>query len=120
GQDVKQARINVSTPSKWQRVLVAFLTGRSFNRFEAARELHDHCLHSTASTIQAKGIRIYRREETIPGYQGIPTRCCRYWLPSSSVHTEREVIEGAAANHAPGDITAAVVEAANGILEDQG
>jgi hypothetical protein len=94
GLGVKQIQVDVSTPSKWHRVLEAFLTGKSFNRFEAARQLHDHCLHSTVSTIQAKGIPIYRREERIPGFQGIPIRCCRYWLPHSSVQKARELLDG--------------------------
>jgi len=81
GSEVKQGQVNGSTPTKWQRVLRGFLTGKSFNRFEAARQLHDHCLHSTVSTIQSKGVCIHRTEERIPGYQGIETRCCRYWLP---------------------------------------
>lgn len=67
-------------PLKWQRVLAAFLTGRSFNRFQAERDLSDHCLHTTVSTIQGKGVRINRKFETVPGYRGIPTDCCRYWL----------------------------------------
>lgn len=65
---------------KWRRVLAALLSGRSFNRFEAERELRDHCLHSTVSTIQSKGVPIERRDEVVPGYQGIPTHVCRYWL----------------------------------------
>lgn len=67
-------------PHKWERVLRAFLTGRSFNRFEAERQLADHCLHSTVSTIQEKGVPIARKTEKVPGYMGIPTDCCRYWL----------------------------------------
>jgi hypothetical protein len=100
GKEVNQTGTNATTPPKWQRVLSAFLDGRSFNRFEAARQLHDHCLHSTVSTIQAKGVRIFRCEETIPGYRGIPTRCCRYWLPSSSVQKAREILSGSSLNAA--------------------
>ena len=65
---------------KWERVLTAFVAGQSFNRFDAERALSDHCLHSTVSTIQAKGIRIERRNEVVPGYQGIPTHVQRYRL----------------------------------------
>lgn len=67
-------------PAKWRRVLGAFLTGRSFNRFDAERQLSDHCLHSTVSTIEGKGVRISRRTEKVPGYLGIATDVCRYWL----------------------------------------
>jgi hypothetical protein len=92
GSEVKQGQTNGSTPPKWQRVLAALLTGKTYNRFEAARQLHDHCLHSTVSTIQSKGVPIHRREERIPGYQGIETRCCRYWLPQSSFQKAREIL----------------------------
>lgn len=78
------------TPRKWQRVLAAFLTGRSFNRFQAERPvedggLSDHCLHSTVSEIQEKGVVISRKFEKVPGYQNIPTEVKRYWLDLSNV-----------------------------------
>ena len=53
---------------------------RSYNRFEAERLLHDHALHSTVSDIQRYGIRVDRRMEVVPGYQGAPTHVCRYWI----------------------------------------
>ena len=67
-------------PHKWARVLAALLTGRRFHRFEAERELADHCLHSTVATIQGKGVRVSRRDITIPGFQGIATHVCQYWI----------------------------------------
>lgn len=71
-----------NTPRKIQRVFSALMNGQSFNRFEAERKLHDHCLHTTVSTIQQKyGIHVAREFETVPGYMGLPTRCCRYWIP---------------------------------------
>ena len=70
----------MSAAPKWVRVLQAFVTGRTWNRFEAARELSDHCLHSTVATIQAKGVPIARRTEKVAGYLGSQTECCRYWL----------------------------------------
>ena len=81
-------------PHKWQRVLRALLTGRSFNRFEAARELSDHCLHSTIATIQAKGVPVARRIEKIPGYMGIQTECCRYWLEPVHFPTAIKLLAG--------------------------
>ena len=72
------------TPLKWRRVLAALVTGASFNRFEAERMLHDHCLHSTVSTIQKMGVTIMRHMETVRGYHGIATRVCRYWLAPES------------------------------------
>lgn len=79
---------------KWKRVLAAFVNGRSFNRFEAERELRDHCLHSTVSTIQSKGVRIERRDEVVPGYQDIPTHVCRYWLAPEHRWNAQEILAG--------------------------
>lgn len=68
-------------PRKIHRVLRALASGRSFNRFEAERALHDHCLHTTIASIQRDyRISVYREMETVPGYEGAPTRVCRYWL----------------------------------------
>lgn len=68
-------------PTKIQRVFQALASGRSYNRFEAARELHDTCLHSTVAAIQQRyGVQVFRRYETVRGYQGAPTPVCRYRL----------------------------------------
>jgi len=72
-------------PAKWRRVLNALLTGRSYHRFQAERPveeggLSDHCLHSTVSEIQAKGVRVSRKLVKVSGYQGISTEVMRYWL----------------------------------------
>ncbi|WP_156885276.1 hypothetical protein [Acidihalobacter ferrooxydans] len=59
----------------------ALASGRSFNRFEAEQALHDHCLHTTVASIQRDyGISVYREMETVAGYEGAPTRVCRYKL----------------------------------------
>lgn len=79
-------------PQKWKRVLAAMAEGRSFNRFEAERVLNDHCLHSTVSTIQAKGVQIERRDEVVPGYQAIPTHVCRYWLAEENRERARRLL----------------------------
>lgn len=79
-------------PLKWQRVLAALLDGHTFNRFEAERQLSDHALHSTVSSLQAKGVIILREFETVPGYQGIPTHVCRYWLEQSEPNLHRASI----------------------------
>jgi len=55
----------VKPGTKEHAVLSALATGQSFNRFDAERELHDHCLHSTVSTLQGKGIRIHREREKV-------------------------------------------------------
>lgn len=77
-------RNHTKRPLKWVRVLTAFYAGRSLNRFQAELELHDHCLHSTVSVLQGKGVAILRRDEVVPGFQGIPTHVCRYWLAPES------------------------------------
>ena len=72
-------------PSKKKRVLLA-LTQRGYHQFEAERELSDHCLHSTVSTIQnQRNIPVARSWETVRGFQGMPTRCCRYWIAPEHV-----------------------------------
>lgn len=73
--------------TKKRRVLIA-LTERSYNRFEAERLLHDHCLHATVSTLQNKhDIEVCRKFETVPGYQGAETHVCRYWIASEHVES---------------------------------
>jgi len=96
GQESFQELINIARQdsarleTKADRVLDAFLDGKSFNRFEAERELHDHCLHTTVAELQKRRlITIERKYETVPGYQGIPTRCKRYWMTQE----ERQRIE---------------------------
>lgn len=78
-----------SSPRKWQRVLTALLNGQSFNRFEAERKLNDHCLHTTVSKLQGMGVDILRKFEAVPGYHGLPTRVCRYWLEQSEPNLRR-------------------------------
>jgi len=85
-------------PAKWKRVLRALLSGRRWHRFEAARELSDSCLHSTVATLQSKGVRISRRDITIPGFQGIPTHVCQYWIDTAdpeNVARALALVEGA-------------------------
>lgn len=79
-------------PLKWKRVLRALASGRSFHRFEAERELHDHSLHSTVSTIQSKGIAVARRWERVPGFMGIPTDVCRYWLEPEAIQAAKRLL----------------------------
>jgi len=79
-------------PRKWARVLRAMLNGRSLNRFEATRELSDWCLHSTVAKLQGKGVLIHRRDETVPGFHGIPTHVTRYWLAPQSRERAAELL----------------------------
>jgi hypothetical protein len=72
-------------PSKKARVLVA-LTERSYNRFEAERQLHDHCLHTTVSTLQNQHrIAVNREFESVRGFMGAKTKVCRYWIAPENV-----------------------------------
>lgn len=67
--------------TKAERVMAGFMAGKSYNRFEAERQLHDHCLHSTVAQLQRlRSVTIERQYETVSGYQGHPTSCCRYWI----------------------------------------
>ena len=56
----------VKPGTKEYLVLSALVTGKSYNRFDAERELFDHCLKSTVSTLQGKGISIHRESEKVP------------------------------------------------------
>jgi len=98
-QDISTRR---ARPLKWRRVLSAWVSGRSFNRFEAERELHDHCLHTTASVLQGKGVTILRRVEAVPGYAGIPTHVSRYWLAPESRERAVELLGNQSAAEAGG------------------
>ena len=70
--------------SKLETILRLFKMGRNMNRFEA-EDHHDHCLHSTVSTLQNDyGIKIARQSETVPCLRGRSSvRCMRYWLDTA-------------------------------------
>lgn len=72
------------TGSKIETMLRVFLSGKNLNRFEA-EDHHDHCLHSTVSTLQnGFGIKIARKSETVPCMNGRSSvRCMRYWLDTA-------------------------------------
>jgi hypothetical protein len=96
--------------TKADRVLAALMSGHSFNRFEAERRLSDHCLHSTVAELQQRRkLTIARKFETVPGYQGNPTRCCRYWITPE----ERQRIEDRRRLYLPN------IEAANPTDQDK-
>lgn len=92
GNNNQQGNSTTKPPKKWQRVLAAFLTGRSFNRFEAESQLHDHALHSTVSTLQSMGVVIDRKMECVPGFQGLATHVCRYRLSPASFDTAKSLL----------------------------
>lgn len=69
---------------KIEAILGLFLRGYSLNRFDAEAH-HDHCLHSTVSTLQnGYGILIDRMSETVKCLHGRSTvRVKRYWLDTA-------------------------------------
>ena len=81
-------------PFKWRRVLGAFYDGRSLNRFQAERELHDHCLHSTVADLEGRGLRIERQNESVPGAYGA-VHCKRYRLATQSRERAAALLEAA-------------------------
>ena len=69
--------------TKNERVFQALMSGRSFNRFEAERQLFDHCLHSTVATLEMKHrITISREYETVSG---------RYWISEEEIKRIEEI-----------------------------
>lgn len=94
--EISEKKLKSSTLShktKEGKVAIALMR-RSYNRFEAARELHDWCLHSTASTLQGKGITVNRVFETVPNYQGRQIRVCRYWIDRSEHQKVNRMLGG--------------------------
>jgi len=79
----RKANINTRPISKIARILSVFLTGASFNRFEAER-IGDHCLHSTISDLTNRhGLNFKRQNERVPNHWGKPCTVVRYSLPES-------------------------------------
>lgn len=76
------------TRSKLATILLLFVRGHKLNRFEAERH-HDHCLHSTVSSLEDYGIRIARQWERVPCVGGkLTVRCKRYWLESTYMNKQ--------------------------------
>ena len=67
---------------KWRRVLAALIARDSINRFQAEQDpaIRDHCLPSTISELQAKGLRIDRQMIDVAGFAGECARVACYWL----------------------------------------
>jgi hypothetical protein len=94
-QSSTQTQFITPKQTKLQRVLSAFMAGKTLNRFEAARELRDWCLHSTVSELEGKGVLIDRTPETVPGAYG-PVHCKRYKLNTEPGNVARadDVLRG--------------------------
>jgi len=83
----------VPVTTKKKRVCIG-LTKRSWNRFEAEHGLNDHTLNSSVATLQNHyGIPIERKREVVPGYQGAPTSCCRYWIAKENIEHVLKIIQ---------------------------
>ena len=70
---------------KLHAVLAHLARGNSMNRFQAEKICHDHCLNSTISDIEKRGITVNRKTEVVPGYQNSRVHCTRYWLESEEI-----------------------------------
>lgn len=81
---------DVTRKTKIETILGLFIKGLSLNRFEAEGH-HDHCLHTTVSTLEnGYGILIERVSETVPCLRGTKTtRCKRYWLKRDPENLKR-------------------------------
>lgn len=71
--------ITARRQTKQSRIIAELAHGGSLNRFEAEK-IGDHALPSTVARIETYGIKVSRRIEKVPGYEGHTTRVCRYWL----------------------------------------
>lgn len=79
--------------SKKHRVLEALASGSRFHRFDAERDLHDHCLPSTISAIERDcHITVSRETVCVPGYQGASTYVAEYWLSASEIEKAKLVL----------------------------
>lgn len=87
----RKADSSTDTPSKIARILAHLLAGASINRFEA-EDLGDHCLPSTISRLQKRGLLIERQLEPVPNGWGEPCRAARYRLPASEHDKARTVM----------------------------
>lgn len=75
--------------TKIESMLRVFAQAKRLNRFDA-EDYHDHCLHSTVSTLEGYGIVFDRQWESIPCLRGrARVRCKRYWLTPSPENIAR-------------------------------
>ncbi len=85
-------------PMKWQRTLRALIERQSLHRFQAERDpdIRDHCLPSTVSELESRGIRIDRRLVTVPGFAGERAIVAEYCLDDVNRTRAREMLAGSA------------------------
>jgi hypothetical protein len=87
---------------KKERILFAFMGGRSWHTLAAVRELHTSCLHSDVSGLEKLGLKFHRERITVPGYGGKPTSVTCYTLAHDSYPLAARLL-GIAAPQAPPD-----------------
>lgn len=90
--EILRGNFTTRPPCKWKRVLAGLILGNTYNRFEAEKALNDHCLHSTISTLEDKGLTVFREYENVPGFRGIPTQVKRYWIAPESLPKALELL----------------------------
>jgi hypothetical protein len=79
--------------TKEYEILHALVSGKSLNRFQAARDHFDSCLNSTVSTLQSKGISIHRQFEKVPCVNSTKTvDVCRYSLLPSEIEKAEQLL----------------------------
>ncbi len=77
---VSRLATHLTRHTKLFNVLAALASGKSFNRFQAEQEFHDHVLPSTIQGIEKFGIVVLHKPEIVPGFQGSRIRTVRYSL----------------------------------------
>ena len=81
-------------PKRESPPLALLLAGNTLNRFDAVRQLRDWTLNTTISQLEARGLRIDREDEIVPGHFG-PVHCKRYRLAPESRQRATELLAGA-------------------------
>ena len=69
---------------KWQRILFAFMDGKSWHALEAVRELGTTCLHSDIAGLEARGLKFHHERINVPGHGGSQAAVVRYTLTHES------------------------------------
>lgn len=99
---------------KWQRILAAFLDGRSWHAIDAGRELHTTCLNSDVADLERRGLVFHHERISVPGYGGAKTAVVRYRLSPGS-YAQAHALLGLVAPHgAPVDDAAQAYHRASG------
>jgi hypothetical protein len=85
-------------PLKWQRTLRALIERPALHRFQAERdpEIRDHCLPSTISDLEGRGLCIGRRLVAVPGFAGERAIVAEYQLDAENRARAREMLAGSA------------------------